>query len=86
MYNSPLKVFYKQVRCGLFHDGITGKNVLISGSYPEAVIVDNDKICINPHEFLDKVKEDFSNYIADLKNKRKPEIDNFEKMFYFGQD
>ncbi len=58
-----LEDFYDQVRCGLFHDAITKKNVSISGMYQNPVRNINGKIMINPHRFLDKIIEDFKNYI-----------------------
>jgi hypothetical protein len=74
-----LSFFYDQVRCGLFHDGITKKNVLISCELPDPVRNINGKIMINPHKFLDKIKEDFDNYVNQLKNKENIESrTNFE--------
>ncbi|MBL7197738.1 MAG: hypothetical protein ISS47_06530 [Candidatus Omnitrophica bacterium] len=76
--------FYEQVRCGLFHDGMTGDHVFISSSRQEAVRIINNVIYINSHKFLDKIKEDFQNYVSDLRN-NKDLRKNFDKMFYFGE-
>ncbi len=78
--------FHNQVRCGLFHDGITREKVFLSGEFTNAISVNNNQIYINPHKFLDKIVEDLSNYITLLRNGTRQETDNFEKMFYFGQD
>jgi hypothetical protein len=73
-----LEDFYDQVRCGLFHDAITKKNVSISGMYPDPVRNINGKILINPHKFLDKVIEDFNKYILSLSYDKKLR-NNFQK-------
>ncbi|MCX6817738.1 MAG: hypothetical protein NTU57_02680, partial [Candidatus Aenigmarchaeota archaeon] len=77
--------FYKQVRCGLFHDGMTRKKVILSGSFVDAIKIEIDSISINTHKFLDKIKDDLANYLSDLRNDKNPEKDNFERVFYFGQ-
>lgn len=80
---SIISHFYKQVRCGLFHNGMTGKKVFLSSAF-RAVAIRNSAIYINPHIFLDEIKKDFSSYIGDLKNVNNNELrENFEKMFYF---
>lgn len=58
--------YYSQVRCGLFHDGMTRSNVVISGDFTEPLKYTNDVIKINPHLFLDKIKADFETYILAL--------------------
>lgn len=77
-----LKDYYKQVRCGLFHDGMTRKNAIISGEFPDPLRHINGVIRINPHKFLDKIREDFRNYIQELKSNKKLRK-NFEKRFDF---
>lgn len=82
---SILKSYYDQIRCGLFHDGMTKKNVVISGEFPNPInYIGNQNgqgglIKINPHKFLDKIKEDFEEYVSQLKDGSVPEIvRNFE--------
>lgn len=58
--------YYSQVRCGLFHDGMTKKNVIISADFADPLRYLNGVIRINPHKFLDKIKADFESYIAEL--------------------
>jgi len=65
-----LSMFYKQVRCGLFHDGMTGRFVTISGEFPNALEISNTEIKINPHKLLDKIIKDFDDYILLLKDKK----------------
>lgn len=69
-YKKLLKDFYKQVRCGLFHDGMTRRNVTISGEFKKDLLFTKNEIKINPHKFLDTIYEDFENYIKQLKNKK----------------
>ena len=80
--DSMLNSFYKQVRCGLFHDGITGRFVTISGNFPEALEISDTEIKINPHKFLDKIIEDFDNYVSLLKDGGNSTLrNNFELRF-----
>lgn len=82
--NQRLHDFYKEVRCGLFHDGMTRKKVTISCEFPTPLRITKNQIKINPHEFLDNVKKDFNEYINRLKNKRNKKLrKNFEKHFLF---
>ncbi len=81
-----LKEFYHQVRCGLFHNGMTGNKVSISGQLPLPVRNDGEKIDINPHKFLDNIIDDFKDYILILKDpKNKKERGNFEKRYDLGE-
>jgi len=75
-----LKDYYKQIRCGLFHDGMTRGNVVISGEFPDPLRYTNGIIKINPHKFLGKIKEDFQRYVSDLEQGYdKKLIENFVK-------
>ena len=56
---------YSDVRCGLFHDGLTKRSVLISNEYPLAIDYQKSTIVINPLMFFDAVKQDFNDYIGD---------------------
>ena len=80
-YKRFLKDFYKSVRCGLFHDGMTRRNVSISGQFNKDLRFTKREIRINPHKFLDSIYKDFENYIKQLKNKRNKKLrKNFEKI------
>jgi len=87
IYNieNVLDDFYKKVRCGLFHTGITGYNVSISGDYPDALKIlfpDFPEIYINPPMFLDSIISDFENYIKELKDSDNINLrENFEKFY-----
>jgi hypothetical protein len=47
--------FYRFVRCGLFHDGMTRPRVLIENRFPRALEFDGKCIRISPNKFLDAV-------------------------------
>ena len=72
--NPILNEFYDQVRCGLFHDEITKPKVIISGELSNAVEILPTDIRINPYKFLDRISEDFNNYIFQLKDKDNNEL------------
>ena len=67
--DSLLESFYDQVRCGLFHDGMTKKFVTISKEYKIPLDISATDIKINPHKFLDKISEDLNRYISEIKDK-----------------
>lgn len=64
-----LKAFYEQVRCGIFHDGMTRGKVIISSKFSMVIdFSDQDIIKINHIKFIDIIRNDFSNYISKLRN------------------
>ncbi len=84
--NSRLHSFYRELRCGLFHNGMTGPNIRISSGYENPIdFSDGNIIKINQELFLEKVKEDFEQYLKDLTTKSDLK-DNFNKMYKPGED
>lgn len=82
MQESEQEIFIKGVRCGLFHDGITKKGILIHASQNEIYRFENNDLIVNPHKLLDEVEKDLDNYINVLKNTgNATERTNFEKMW-----
>ena len=82
--NPALTLFIEEVRHGLFHDGMTRKNVEINSSTTQPFFISEDKkrILINPRLFLFIIEDDFENYISLLKDsKNKKERENFEKCW-----
>jgi|SRR3989344_2990026 len=74
-----LEEFYRQVRCGLFHDSMTRKKVTISGELKNKIRLTRNEIKINPYLFLDSVYNDFVKYIEKLRDKRSKKLrKNFE--------
>ena len=78
-----LNDFYVQVRCGLFHTGMTRNKVIISRDYEQIIdFSEYNTIKINPKLFLKVVKNDFNRYIKLLKNlNNNLERNNFDSMF-----
>ena len=62
-----VKKVYSELRCGLFHDGMTRSRVLL-GDYSEPFHISGEMIKINPKKFFRTVQTDFNQYITDLKN------------------
>lgn len=78
--------FYSELRCGLFHNGMTGPYIRIHSKINDNPIDFSDRkiIKINQKLFLEKVKEDFEKYLTDLNDTTKKELrDNFDKMYTF---
>lgn len=75
--------FYNQVRCGLFHNGMSGSQVIISDGFLQAIDFSEDNtIKINPRLFLSEIRKDFAIYISKLKNSANVnERSNFDCMF-----
>lgn len=74
--------FYRDVRCGLFHNGMSGDLVIISREFliPIKFTQTPTTIEINPELFLLKIKRDFSDYIQTLRNHN-----NVTERVKFGQ-
>lgn len=81
--NNVLNDFYSQVRCGLFHTGMTQSKVIISKELERPIDFSvPDVIKINPKKFLNKVHRDFRAFINILKdNNNITERNNFDTMF-----
>lgn len=75
--------FYDQVRCGLFHSGMTRNKVIISNDYETTIdFSENNAIKINPKKFLHKIQEDLDQYIQTLRNPNNTtERNRFSTMF-----
>ncbi|MBA7479679.1 hypothetical protein ES707_15115 [subsurface metagenome] len=84
-FEDKLYDLFKELRCGLFHNGMTGRYIRIHSDNVNPIDFSDSKIIkINQILFLEKVKEDFEQYLEDLKDKTKTELrDNFNKMYTF---
>jgi hypothetical protein len=78
-----LNYYYKHVRCGLFHTGMSGSPVIISDIYSNAIDFSEDEtIKINPKRLLIEIKLDFKQYISNLKDRSNDILrNNFNYMF-----
>ena len=78
-----LNDFYDQVRCGLFHSGMTRHKVIINNTFDEVIdFTELGAIKINPKKFLTEINLDFDNYIQTLRvSTNQTERDKFSRMF-----
>lgn len=81
--NDQLRNLYKHLRCGLFHNGMSGDAVVLSRTMNSAIeFSPRGTIDINPKLFLDAIVQDFNQYIIDLSNPDNTELrNNFNRMF-----
>ena len=64
---------YRQVRCGLLHQGLTRGKVAITRGASQPMVVSTDaggvqQVLIDPWSFLSHVETHFANYVCDLRN------------------
>ena len=81
-----LDLFIKEVRCGLFHDGMTRKHILIKddSEYPLMIDENNEIVIISPTKLLELVYIDLELYIKELEDPKNIETrKNFEKFWKF---
>jgi hypothetical protein len=83
---------YRQVRCGLFHIGMTRKKVILSNKFdavdavaninPETGDFEIALIKINPHKMLNEIENHFSTYLMRLRNPQEEELrENFNRSW-----
>ncbi len=77
-----LKRLYRESRCGLFHNGMVGGDIIINSNFSSPLKFIDQDIKISPKKLLHDIKEDFKKYIKDLKNENNIEMRNkFNSMF-----
>lgn len=68
---SQVEIIYDDMRCGLFHDGMTRSRVIYDMGQERAFAVRNngsqELIGFHPEHVLDGIKGDFEQYIEELK-------------------
>lgn len=81
--NQKIDNLYAHLRCGLFHNGMSGDLIVLNRKLREPIVfMDDGIIKINPVRFLDTVVNDFSNYIHELNFAEDEELRrNFDRMF-----
>lgn len=74
---------YTHLRCGLFHNGMSGDMVVLNRNLKKPVVFsDRGTIDINPKLFLKAVSADFTSYIEELRNSNNEALcNNFNCMF-----
>lgn len=76
----PEKI-YKNARCGLYHHGMTEEGVILKGEgLPPITPLDGEKLIINPHTLVLKLKAHLEKYIAELRTDKNFQS-KFEKRF-----
>ncbi len=90
--DSVMQAIYKQVRCGLFHAGMTGTLVyLTTASNVFEVGIDQStgkivQIVLNPDLFVDAIISEFRTYVTMLRDHKHPDHSanraNFEKAWH----
>ena len=79
-----LKKLYKNVRCGLYHTGITGPNIALSGDFNSSIEFTSppDTVRINPHKLVPDLEQHFQSYIRQLRDHKNEDLrKNFEARF-----
>jgi hypothetical protein len=74
---------YDEVRCGMYHSGITKKRVALSGSFNSAIEIALDgSVKVNPHLWPEDFRQYLYNYIAQLRDTRNEDLrQKFETRF-----
>lgn len=75
-----LELLYKEARCGLFHNGMVEKRVIINNSFSPSIKFEEDDIKISPSKLLRDIKNDFDAYLDELTTNPKLR-GNFTRMF-----
>jgi len=85
---SRVSDLYRELRCNLFHNGMTGPTIRILSTYDKAVDFSDRRIIkINQRLFLGKVRDDFEQYLRDLRDPAKVELrTHFNTMYGFGEN
>jgi hypothetical protein len=81
--DNQLRELYKHLRCGLFHNGMSGDAVVLNRKLKNAIEFSvRGTIDINPKLFLSAIVQDFEHYINELSNIDNTVLrNNFDNMF-----
>ncbi len=80
--NNQLQNLYRQSRCGLFHNGMVGSDIIINNTLHFPMEFVGDDIKINQKLLLIDIKNNFKQYITQLKNTQNTELrESFNQMF-----
>jgi hypothetical protein len=84
LVESLLEILYSYGRCGLYHSGMTGGRIILSGDPEMAFILDIQykRLIINPHKLVPLLIEHLHTYCATLRDLDNADLRaNFEKRF-----
>lgn len=79
-----LDMLYKDIRCGLYHNGIVEGRIILSSKVDSSIVFDpqNATLIINPHLLVPAIKEHFRKYVERLTNPDNITLrENFERRF-----
>jgi hypothetical protein len=78
-----LVMMYDEIRCGMYHDGMTGPRIIISVTPGIPLVqIRGDVMILDPHQLVDVIQDHFSRYVAMLVDPRNVLArDNFERRF-----
>ncbi|MBN1991948.1 MAG: hypothetical protein JW953_04545 [Anaerolineae bacterium] len=82
--DTVLDQLYEEVRCALYHGGITAHTVMLTGDIETALAFSEDGslVVINPHRLVPALSAHFEAYVHDLGNPKKDELRRkFEARF-----
>ena len=86
-----MQTFYKNVRCGLDHQGATRSRIILTGEIPDAVQFEDlgqneHRVTLNPNLLVEHLKSHFSGYILQVSNAANQAARQaFEAMYDFEQ-
>jgi hypothetical protein len=78
--NHELEDFYSEARCGLFHNGMVRGRIIINNEFQKSIEFVESNIKISPSKFLKDIKEDFENYLQELRTNEESR-NTFDKMY-----
>lgn len=81
-----LDILYRDVRCSLYHGGLTSQKIVLTGNSPEPIGYNktSDQLVINPHLLVPNMKKHFGWYVQQLTNKVNTQLrSKFEARFDF---
>jgi hypothetical protein len=63
-----LDIIYDKVRSSLYHTGLTGPGIALTGDISSAIIMDGARVIINPRQLVISLVNHFDAYIEKLNN------------------
>lgn len=82
--NSLTKLVYEQARCGMYHVGLTGTQIVLDCSISSGIGIVRGNIKMCPEKLVTDMQRHFDQYITDLKNPSSSVLrTNFEKRLRY---
>lgn len=78
------KLVYEQARCGMYHVGLTGTQIIMDCSISSGIGIVKGNIKMCPEKLINDMQQHFDQYIKDLKNPTNITLrTNFEKRLKY---